>query len=74
MIPKTDGDVTPPLGNVLCVFYLLFTASGLLSGFVTWMVGFGLGSLFLFSALEVVVGLWTLGIQLLWTLRRSCLA
>ena len=38
------------------------------------MVGFGLGSLFLFLALEVVGGLWMLGIPLLWTLRRSCLA
>ena len=34
MIPKTDGDSTP-LGNDPCAFFLLFTASGLLSGFVT---------------------------------------
>ena len=34
MIPKTDGDATP-LGNDPCAFFLLFTASGLLLGFVT---------------------------------------
>ena len=62
------------LGNVPCVSCLLFIAFGRLSGFVIWMVGFGLGSLFLCLALEVVVGLWRPGIPLLWTLRRFCLA
>ena len=54
MIPKTGGDATPLGQRPLC---LLFIVSGLLFGFVTWMVGFGLGFLFLFSALVVVVGL-----------------
>ena len=51
MIPKTEGDATP-LATSPCVFNLLFIASGLLSGFVTQMVGLGLGSLFLFLVLE----------------------
>ena len=58
----------------MCVLPVVYRIFGLLSGFVIWMVGFGLGSLFPFLALEVVVGLQMLGILLLWTLRRSCLA
>ena len=74
MIPKSDGDATLLGQRPLCVLPVVYRIWAFLFGFVTWIVGFGLGFLFLFLALLVVVGLLMLGILLLWTLRRSCLA
>ena len=72
MILKSDGDATPLGQRPLCVLPVVYRIWVQL-GFVTWIVGFGLGILFQFFVLVVVVGLLMLGIPLLWTLRRSCL-
>ena len=48
---------------------LLYTGSGHRCGWGTVLVGFNLGRLIRFPALEVVEALWRFGIPLLWKLR-----
>ena len=67
VIPKVDGDSTPPGERPLCV--LSVVGSGHRCGWGSLLVGFNLGCLIRFSALEVVEALLRLGIPLLWKLR-----
>ena len=73
MIPEADGDATPlgqrplsvlPVVHRICVLFVCFS----------WRIGFGRGSLILYSVLVVGVVLLKLGLPLLWISRWSFLS